>query len=234
MTITATDQWPDTNSTQTTIPFKVYQNQLPIITETFPNETKLSYHGIALSLDDSKFGDGNNEAIDIILTTNASWITIHQSNLTFAGTPTDSHLGNWSLSATARDPSDAEVTITGYVEVTQNSLPRQIPSVTIPEPVPIHMLNDFSFNFSEYFEEPDGEDFTIERISPANYTSLTIDNTTKIMSGMIATNTGPEETITFAFKMRDPTRPDYYQTDIQFIAKPNTSPYLSGSLASEN
>ena len=234
LTIIATDQWSDTNSAQTTIPFKVYQNQVPTTTETFPNVTKLSYHMYTRTLDDSKFSDGNNEAIDIILTTNASWITIHQSNFTFTGTPTDSNLGNWSLSATARDPSDAEVTITGYVEVTQNSLPRQIPSVVIPEPVEIQMLSFFSFNFSEYFEEPDGEEYTIERVSPANYTTLVIDNSTKIMSGNERTNIGSEETITFTFIFRDATRPDSFQTDIKFLAKPNKSPYLSGTIVTRD
>ena len=234
ITVTATDQWPDTNSNDNTIQFEIYNNNAPTTTETITNTTNLSYHEFTLTLDESKFSDSDNDNLEFILATNASWITTHPSNLTFTGTSEDDKIGNWSLSVTARDPSQAEVTITGYVEVVKSNKPGLKAGITIPEPVPIQMLHDFSFNFSEYFEDPDGEDFTIERISPANYTSLTIDNATKIMSGVETTNIGSEETVTFTFKLRDTTRPGAFTTDIQFLAKPDTSPYLSSSLAVEN
>ena len=183
-----------------------------------------------MSLDSTKFTDFDNDPLVFSLATNASWITTYDSNLTFQGTPTDSDLGNHSLSVTATDISGASVTISGYVEVTENSLPRPIPGVTIPEPVPIQLLHSFSFNFSEYFEEPDGEGFNIELVSPTNYTSLTVDNTTKIFGGTQTTNTASDENITFTFRLTDTTRPDNYEAQIQFESKYDKPPYLSGSL----
>ena len=208
----------------------VVNNTAPVTTEIFNNITVLEYYDYSLTLDSTKFTDVDNDTLTFSLATNASWITTYDSNLTFEGTPNDTHVGNHSLSVTATDISGASVTISGYVEVVENSLPRPIASATIPEPVPIQLLHSFSFNFSEYFEEPDGEDFSIEKVAPANYSSLTADNTTKIFGGVETTNVGADENITFTFRLTDLKRPDYYETQIQFTGIYDKPPYLSGSL----
>ena len=74
----------------------------------------------SLSFDFTKFTDAKNDILILLLNTNASWITTYPSNLTFKGTPTDSDVGNHSVSLTAADISGASVTITGYVEVSKN------------------------------------------------------------------------------------------------------------------
>ena len=95
------------------------------------------------------------------------------------------------------------------------------------------MLHSFSFNFSEYFEEPDGRNFSIQKVSPSNYSTLTLNNTTKIFGGVETTNVGSDENITFTFRMTDLNRPDYYETQINFTGVYDRPPYLSGSLVNK-
>ena len=181
-TLTARDQHSDTGSTDSVFSITVINNEAPMTTEVFRNETVTAYHLYELRFDLSKFSDINGDAIHFNMSSNASWISLDTSNLLFSGTPENANIGVHEITLTAYDDYRGVTNITYTINVTENNEPVRT-NVPIPDPVEIQCMHPFSFDFNDYFYDPNGESLEIEDLNTSSLAWMSIDNSTGILSG---------------------------------------------------
>ena len=180
--LTAKDQHNDTGSTDSKFNITVINNEAPVTSEVFTNVTMLAYYPFEFVFNSSKFSDINGDSISFNMSTNASWIQTHTSELKFNGTTNNTLVDVYEIALTAYDDYGGINDITYTINITENHLPVKN-SVPIPEPLEVNCLHTFTFNFSEYFYDPDGEQIKIEDRTPTRFSYMIYDNTTGVMSG---------------------------------------------------
>ena len=225
-----TDIYSDTGSTSNSFTVTIYDNQAPVTTETFTNNTMLAYYDFEINFDKTLFTDANNDPINFAMTTNSTWIQHDTADLKFYGTPNNSHTGLFVINLTAYDDYNGVTEYLYSINVTENHAPVYNSSTTIANPVEIQCMHPFQFNFSDYFYEEDNEVITIEDMNAGLLTWMSLDTTTHVLSGF-HTNQCSDSSLSKTYRLHDP-KFTYTEVTINFTMNKDHYPELNTTVAS--
>ncbi|QDX96989.1 tandem-95 repeat protein [Pectobacterium carotovorum subsp. carotovorum] len=232
--ITATD--PSSAAISTTFGLTVSNvNDAPIVATTIPAQSVAQDGSFSFTVPAGTFTDPDGDTLTLSATlANGSplpaWLSFNSATGTFSGTPGNGDVGSLSIKITATDPSNAAISTTFGLTVTNVN---DAPVVTTPIPAQ-SVAQDGSFSFTVpagTFTDPDGDALTLSA-TLANGSPLpawlSFNSATGTFSG--TPSNGDVGSLSIKITATDPSSAAISTTFGLTVSNVNDAPVVSGTL----